>query len=409
MVSVSPGVTIVLAAIALLFIIFAVWAVYAHLMPYLRHPRSRPVPTTTLPPNTTQPDLKNRRSELTRSLYGTPRLLFQEPRNDISDYDLKNTRYSTHALDYSRPPSFSFPFSAPASSSGKDKEMDKEKYKDRDGDKDRNRDRDNHSSQAGEHSRSRSRSGSHSRSQSRPRPQTRGMADLRTSLYSEPGLLQTDARSSTYNLILDVPDSITSAAPSRPKSRRYDSSTSIKSQTRMPTRSRSRSRSQSQSQRRRSAPLLADVLAQDLSFTMPSSSSQNTSSTDLTPLSPSAHVPVPIVSATTFLTSSRHSLPNMGGYFASVSPMNPSPSLSASTSTKRSRSRSRYASGETTLGSRTPPAGMSARTSTTLSMSMSMSMSMSISSAVPPLPGEIDTKVGVTSGGHEVCRVEESK
>ncbi|EXJ87742.1 hypothetical protein A1O1_04668 [Capronia coronata CBS 617.96] len=105
----SPGVTIILAAVALLLLICFAWAIYAHLMPYLRHPRSRPV--LTLPQqNTQQPDVKNRQAELRRSLYGTPHLLFQEPRNDISDYytlQHSHSYFSTHALDFSRPPSSS--------------------------------------------------------------------------------------------------------------------------------------------------------------------------------------------------------------------------------------------------------------------------------------------------------------
>ncbi|KAI1616112.1 hypothetical protein EDD36DRAFT_461006 [Exophiala viscosa] len=264
---ISPGVVVILAAFGLIFVIFAIWAVYTQVLPSMRH-LDRPVITA---PQTYQiPDPKHHRIELRRSLYSntTTPSLFREPRNDISDYDLKNSRYSTNALDFSRPPS-----------------------------------PDSQRLRRGSQSQSRPHSQSRSRSRSRPRSRHQGasLAELRTSLYSDPNvLLSADARSSYFNLVIDQPDAIASAtARPRPKSLHHE----------RPTSTRSRSRSQ----KRRSAPAV-DESQYMLPITpfADAQGSNNASSVDLATLTsgPYKHIATSL-SATNFLRSSRHSLPDL--------------------------------------------------------------------------------------------------
>ncbi|KAK5209088.1 hypothetical protein LTR47_004799 [Exophiala xenobiotica] len=267
----SPGVTIIVVAFGLVLLIFAIWAVCSKLLPHLRHPESEPM--NTLPQTTQTTDPKNHQAGLRRSLYGTQKSLFQEPRNDISDYDLKNSRFSTCALDFSRPPS---PMPRrPRVQSIHDH---------------------GHNGRGRTRSRSRNRSPSHSRSRSRHH----SAADLRASLYSDPELLlHNDARSSTFNLIIDQPDAITHG---RPRSQYYDSlTTSV------------RSKSVHSQNRRRSAPLLVT----DLSNIVLPYYSSDISSVELITTGPSPLSPYKHLSATSFNNSSRHSLPpNLDGYFS---------------------------------------------------------------------------------------------
>ena len=275
----SPGVTIIIVAFGLVLLIFAIWAICTKLVPHLRHPESEPV--ITLPQTTQTTDPKNHQAGLRRSLYGTQKSLFQEPRNNISDYNLKNSRFSTCALDFSRPPS-------PTSRSRAQSES--------------------------RHGRGRSRSRSLSHSRSRSRHQS--TADLRTALYSEPGLLQNDARSSTFNLIIDQPDAVTNGR-GRLKSQYYDSSTSVRSKS-------------VHSQNRRSFPLLVTDLSNIvLPLPLPHQHSSDTSSVELmTAPSPS---PYKHLSATNFNNSSRHSLPNIDGYFSVTSRRSPFASTGSNT------------------------------------------------------------------------------
>ncbi|KAK5447771.1 hypothetical protein LTS15_009270 [Exophiala xenobiotica] len=262
----SPGVTIIVVAFGLVLLIFAIWAVCSKLLPHLRHPESEPM--NTLPQTTQTTDPKNHQAGLRRSLYGTQKSLFQEPRNNISDYDLKNSRFSTCALDFSRPPSPTH----------------------------RSRVQSSHG-----HGRGRTRSGSRNRSPSHSRSRSRHLsaADLRTALYSEPALLlHNDARSSTFNLIIDQPDAITHG---RPRSQYYDSSsTSVRSKS-------------VHSQKRRSAPLLVTDLS---NIVLPHYSSDTSSVELLTTTGPSPLSPYKHLSATSFNNSSRHSLPNLDAYFS---------------------------------------------------------------------------------------------
>ncbi|KIW53517.1 hypothetical protein PV05_09083 [Exophiala xenobiotica] len=273
----SPGVTIIIVAFGLVLLIFAIWAICTKLVPHLRHPESEPV--ITLPQTTQTTDPKNHQAGLRRSLYGTQKSLFQEPRNNISDYDLKNSRFSTCALDFSRPASPT------------------------------NRSRAQSQSRHGR-GRSRSRSLSHSRSRSRHH----STADLRTALYSEPGLLQNDARSSTLNLIIDQPDAITNG---RPRSQYYDSSTSVRSKS-------------IHSLNRRSVPLLVTELS-NIVLPLPHPRSSDTSSVELMTAPGASPSPYKHLSATSFNNSSRHSLPNIDGYFSAAPRRSPFASTGSNT------------------------------------------------------------------------------
>ncbi len=249
----STPVTTVLAVFGLVFIVFAIWAIYTHILPYLRQKKTNPV--SFLPLTYHDADLKSHQGSLRRSLYGTSKNLFQDPRNNISDYDLKNSRYSTNVFDYSTSPT---PI---------------------------------HSRPSSRHTRR------DSQSRSRSRSRHHGLAELRTSLHSEHSLLHNDGRSSAFNVVVDHPDATTDGKP-RPKSYRYDSSTSRRSKS-------------TYSQNRRSAPSTTDLPNVVFPQTWDSKKPTNASSVDLTTPSPYKHI-----SATNFNSSSRRSLPSSPSYCA---------------------------------------------------------------------------------------------
>lgn len=272
---ISPGLTVLLAAIGFFFIVFAIWAIHRYLIPYRKISKHTPVPT--LPQTTQHADPR-----LQRSLYSDPNLLYKDPRNSISEYDLKNTRYSTNVLELSRPPS-------PTKSlfgSGE------------------------------------------SRSRSRSRSRTDNKAALMTSLYAEPGLLQHDARSASFNLVPVEPDILTRPPTSRPASLHQSPSAS--------------NMSNKAFQHRNSVPTLAtlrnSLYSENNPFLTPASTTNN-SEDDLGYFS-SFHKSA---SQPNFHASSRHSLLDRG-YFS------------------RGRKSSGNGSGSNTPGGYMTPGGLSLNT-----------------------------------------------
>jgi len=184
----SPGITVLLVAIGFVLVVFGIWAIHTYVRPYIRGDDRKPPPTL---PVTEYTRVQRPDPILRQSLYG-PEQLYKDPRETISDYDLKLTRYSTNVLELSRPASPSK--SRPASV----------------------------------HSRSNSRGRSQSRARSRSRsrnPSAHNLARLRSSLYAETGLLSSQPRDSYGNLHIDESDTRTPGSKSRPnslyKSRQY--------------------------------------------------------------------------------------------------------------------------------------------------------------------------------------------
>lgn len=161
------------------------------------------------------------------------------------------------------------------------------------------------------------------------------MAELRTSLYSEPGLLRADARSSTFNLIIDPPDIIAQGPyvrpksihggvverpAERPKSHHFDTAAAATTVGRKRV---------SAAQKRRSAPALPDLSNIVLPDDDALGDKRHSSGPEMEQPSPYRHIPV---SATSFMATSRHSLGDPAGYFALTAPSKRSPSASASNS-----------------------------------------------------------------------------